>query len=177
MKSGFDSDIGSVDKLNTHGPSDGLMYFRSQCPLTSHGVYGLTENQNLRLCSSEETKSNVYLVSHLHRYHHLKWVVAYRLAKATLNKLDPLKTRVFSSETDVIDDRFDIIPCPLRKMKLANCKRKVSKYGLRKHLIKVHYLKLKTINEIVETIQNSCQSNEFDFISENEMETEVTQTI
>ena len=132
------------------------------------GIYGLNNKHNLRLCSSKTKTSDHYLVKHFHHYHHLTISISYDLTKAIINKLNPLTTCIFQSEKKIIDKRFYVIKCPLKRMKLSDCKKKFFKGSLKTHLLNVHYLTLGTTEKIINTIKNQgdltqLQVNEDEF--------------
>jgi len=149
-------------KSNTDKTRNEIMNYHGQCPLTRLGIYGLNNKHNLRLCSSENNKSDYHLMTHFYNYHHIKWSLSYELTGAIINKLNPLKTFIFQSDINIIDKRFYIISCPLNKINLSNCKKKFFKDSLKQHLLNNHRLKLETINKIIETIQNKGQLTELD---------------
>ncbi|CAF0803996.1 unnamed protein product [Rotaria sp. Silwood1] len=162
-----DSDVYCAHATNANTKYDEISYHRGQCPLTRLGIYGLTDKHKLRLCSSEKKTPDLYLLNHFHRYHHLTNKLSYTLTKAIINKLNPLTTCIFQSETDIIDQHYHLIRCPLSKMESINCRRPLFKRSLKKHLLQVHHLTLKTCNKMLETIQKKDDITEHAF-NENE---------
>ncbi|CAF0995718.1 unnamed protein product [Rotaria sordida] len=160
--SDIDFDIDYIHGLNSNTKYDDIIQLRGQCPLTHLGIYGLTNKHKLRLCSLDKTTSDLYLFKHFHRYHHLTTTLSYTLAKAIINKLNPLTTCIFQSETNIIDERYHLIRCPLNKMESFNCKRPFFKSSLKRHLLKFHRFTLKTYNKIIEAIKNNDDITKLD---------------
>ncbi|CAF4624328.1 unnamed protein product, partial [Rotaria sp. Silwood2] len=52
-----------------------IRHFYGQCPLTRLGIYGITAEHKLRLCSSKRNKSDICLLKHFNHYHHLTWTL------------------------------------------------------------------------------------------------------
>jgi len=156
-------------KSNNNTKRNDIMNFYGRCPLTHLGIYGLNSKHNLRLCSSDDNKSDYHLMTHFYNYHHIKWSLSYELTNAIINKLNPLKTFIFQANIDIIDKRFYVIKCPLNEMNKSNCKKKFFKDSLKQHLLNTHKLSLTTTNKIVEIIQNKGHLTSLDF-DENEFQ-------
>ncbi|CAF1009866.1 unnamed protein product [Rotaria sordida] len=163
FNSDTNADVNYSHKLNTNIKSNNVKHFYGQCPLTRLGIYGLTNKHKLRLCSSNRKTSDICLIKHFNRYHHLKWTLSSTLTKAIINKLDPLTTCIFQSGFDIIDQRFHRIRCPLNKIKSYNCRSLIFIGSLKKHLLKVHHFKLKTYNKINEAIKRKISLMKIDF--------------
>jgi hypothetical protein len=144
-----------------------IMNYYGQCPLTRLGIYGLHEKHNLVLCTLENNQSDHHLMTHFYNHHHIKWSLAYELTGAIINKLNPMKTYIFKSHIDIIDKRFYVRYCPLKEMKLSNCRKKFFKDSLEQHLANVHHLSSETRNKIVQTIENNGSLTALD-LDENE---------
>ena len=144
-----------------------IMNYYGPCPLTSLGVYGLHQQHNLVLCTSENNPSDHHLMTHFHQFHHIKWSLAYQLTGAILDKLNPMKTCLLKPNLDIIDKRFYVRYCPLKEMKLSNCRKKFFKNSLEHHLAHVHHLSCETRQKIVQTIENNGSLTDLD-LDENE---------
>jgi len=140
-----------------------IIDFRGECPLTQLGVYGLHNKHNIRLCLPEKDKSERRLLAHFRGYHHLTFSLSYKLTKAVVSKLNPLTTCIFQSAEKITDKRFEIIGCPLNKMKLSDCRKRILQDSLKTHLLHVHHLTLETSNRIVETVKNQGDLTKLDF--------------
>jgi hypothetical protein len=158
-----DSDEDYCHESNTRTTRDAIMSFHGQCPLTRFGIFGLNNEHNVCLCLSGNRIPNHHLVTHFRRYHHLTLSLSYELTKAMINKLNPLTTCIFRSDMHIIDKRFYVIRCPLKRMKLSSCKKKFYKDSLRTHLLRVHRLTSKTTNQIVGTINAQGDLTKLDF--------------
>ena len=139
-----------------------IMNYYGPCPLTHFGIYGLHEKHNLVLCTLEQNKSDYHLMTHLYNDHHIKWSLAYELTKAIIDKLNPNQTCIFKQNIDIIDKRFYVRYCPLKEMKLSNCRKKFFKDSLEQHLANVHHLSLETRKKIVETVENNGSLTDLD---------------
>ncbi|CAF3240101.1 unnamed protein product [Rotaria sp. Silwood2] len=163
INSDIDANVDYSHKLNTNIKYNNLRHFYAPCPLTRLGIYGLTAKHKLRLCSSTRKTSDICLLKHFNHYHHLTWTLSSTLTKAIINKLDPLTTCIFQSDLRIIDQYFRRIQCPLNKIKSSNCRRQIFIGSLKKHLLKIHHLKLKTCNKITETIKSKKGLINIDF--------------
>ncbi|UJR25694.1 hypothetical protein I4U23_007045 [Adineta vaga] len=148
-----DDDDFNYSRTNSNRESTRTIIYRAACPLTCYGAFGLEKRHNIRLCSEDKNRDDRQLFSHLHHYHHLTSSIAYRITKAIRYGWNPLTTCIFSSERKVIDKRYDTIECPLKKIKLADCKSKFFRCSLKLHLLNVHQLTLKTSNRIVDAVR------------------------
>ncbi|CAF1316187.1 unnamed protein product [Rotaria magnacalcarata] len=162
------SDIEDIPKLKTNTNNEYILKFRGQCPLNRHGIYGLTNKHNLRLCSSKKQPTELCLIKHFHRYHHLTQELSFKLTKAILNKFDPITTRIFPPNTDLIDQYYHPIKCPLNKLKFANkCESTFFRDSLKKHLLSVHQLSLSATMKIITTFRNQGDLTQVN-LNENE---------
>ncbi|CAF0760800.1 unnamed protein product [Adineta ricciae] len=147
-----DDDFGPSQK-KPRNQSLKIILYHDFCPLTQLGVFGFEEKHGVRLCSTEKNRGDRQLLAHLQNYHHLTASIAYRLTKAVRHGLNPRTTRIFSSEHKLSDIRCELMECPLKTMKIANCKSKLYQTGLKQHLISVHQLTLKTTSKILQAVK------------------------
>ncbi|CAF1400338.1 unnamed protein product [Rotaria sp. Silwood1] len=144
-----------------------MRYVYGQCPLTHLGIYGLTAKHKLRLCSLKRKTYDICLLKHFNRYHHLTWSLSSILTKAIINKLDPLTTCIFQSELNIIDQRYRRIQCPLNRITSSNCRKLIFIGSLKKHLLKIHHIKLQTCNKIMKKIKNKNGLMKIDFVEDD----------
>lgn len=159
LNSDTESDSDDSD-LSVHlTRNDDVSHFRGRCPLTHRGIYGLTHKHQIRLCSSQKTMPELYLLIHFQRYHHLTRDIAYKLTKAIMNQSDPLTTCIFQPKIDIIDKRYHPITCPLNKLEFStNCKRTFYKDSLKGHLLHVHHLTVTATKKIMQSFKDQCDS-------------------
>lgn len=155
------SDIQDTPQLKTITNNKYILEFRGQCPLNRHGIYGLTNKHNLRLCSTKKKITELCLIKHFHRFHHLTQELSFKLTKAILNKMDPKTTCIFPSDKDFIDQYYYPIKCPLNQLKLADkCESTLFRDSLKKHLLSVHKLSLPTAMKIIATFTKQGDSSQ-----------------
>lgn len=127
--------------------------------MTQPGVFGLTDRHRIRFCSEERAKTPLYLVAHLHRYHHLHWALAYGLTKLVKKNSDPWTTPFFQSKTDLIDPKFHRSPCPMNRIssfrERSLCRKLVHRESMKQHLIHFHHLNSTLANRILQAVKTN----------------------
>ncbi|CAF4101876.1 unnamed protein product [Adineta steineri] len=122
------------------------------CPLTSLNIFGLCASHNVRLCGSQ--KQIRHLFEHFRNYHHLTPHYANELVNALAENLDPVLTKIFPSNSKIIDPN-DKIACPFHNtssesgIRRTPCTNMITKRFLSIHLKSVHHLRVKQIKEIM----------------------------
>ena len=163
-----DDDFGPPRKKPRNESVKTILY-RGFCPLTEFGVFGFEEKHGVRLCSTEKNRHDRQLLAHFQNYHHLTASIAYRLTKSVRQGLNPRTTRIFSSEQKLSDIRCELMECPLKTMKIANCKSKLYQTGLKQHLISVHQLTLRTTSKILQAVKSGEDLTHFELDDEDEL--------
>ena len=115
-------------------------------------IYGLLPSHNVRLCSSKKEIRNLF--EHLRYYHHLTTHYANELINAITHNLDPIETKIFPSNPNiiVIDNKH---LCPLHNtskqsgIRSTPCTNVITKKFLPIHLKTVHRLRSPQIKEIL----------------------------
>ncbi|CAF1294558.1 unnamed protein product [Rotaria sordida] len=82
-----------------------------KCPLTFNGAYGLTQaNHSIKFCCYEKNYQT-QLYNHFIKKHKLKEVCAQRLIQAIISNQDPMITKLFNENENVIDQFYNVL-CP-----------------------------------------------------------------
>ncbi|CAF3847814.1 unnamed protein product [Rotaria sordida] len=109
-KSIKDQDINEEQNKKKRGEYRNLY---DRCPLTFDGAYGLTKAKySIKFCEHGKNR-RIGLYHHFMKKHKLKEIYARRLARAVANNQDPMITKLFDENEDVID-HFYKLPCPFR---------------------------------------------------------------
>lgn len=127
--------------------------FESACPLTTYGVYGVSEIHKIRLCDGGEHA----LMHHFITFHNLRRSSATKLIKAIMNKANCNQT-LFKAD-EIIDEQTVACPLTQNNLKLfgihqsisgAPCLSVMKKFGLRQHLRKYHNLNALAVRKILD---------------------------
>ncbi|CAF1122144.1 unnamed protein product [Rotaria sordida] len=109
-KSIKDQDINEEHNKKKRGEYRNLY---DRCPLTFDGAYGLTKAKySIKFCEHGKNR-RIGLYHHFMKKHKLKEIYARRLARAVADNQDPMITKLFDENEDVID-HFYKLPCPFR---------------------------------------------------------------
>ncbi|CAF1098476.1 unnamed protein product [Didymodactylos carnosus] len=140
--------------------------FKTNCPLTQYGVYGVLKQHQISLC----TGRHGLLRDHLCRYHNFAPVCARKFVKAVMNKIN--KTEQLFDPNEVIIDQNLEITCPfdvnysgLQTFNINHpvtntpCSKKLKKFNLQQHLRQHHHLTLDETRRIMREHRNDHNLN------------------